>query len=156
MVEDYRYDTFRAALLLNDARFSPDSLKPGQGLPDRTLVRADGAEISLRQLAGGQPVVLVTGSLTCPLTISSLPLLGEMNRLYGDRVIFAFVYTREAHPGENVRQPVPSRRRSNMPVCCRRSTVWTGRCWWTIWMALCTEHWIPSRTPFTSSNRTER
>ena len=106
MVEDYRYDTFRAALLLNDARFSPDSLEPGQGLPDRTLVRADGAEISLRQLAGGQPVVLVTGSLTCPLTISSLPLLGEMNRLYGDRVIFAFVYTREAHPGENVRQPV--------------------------------------------------
>ena len=29
-----------------------------------------------------------------------------MNRLYGDRVIFAFVYTREAHPGGNVRQPV--------------------------------------------------
>lgn len=105
MDSDYRYDTFRAALLLNDARFSPDSLKPGQVLPDRTLVRADGEEISLRQLSDGKPVVLVTGSLTCPLTISTLPLFGQMNRLYGDRVVFAFIYTREAHPGENVGQP---------------------------------------------------
>ena len=103
--DDYRYDTFRAGLLLNDARFSSDSLKPGQVLRDRTLARSDGEEISLRQLSDGRPIVLVTGSLTCPLTISTLPLFGELNRLYGDRVAFAFIYTREAHPGENVGQP---------------------------------------------------
>ena len=67
-VDGYRYETFRAALLLNDARFSPDSLKPGQVLPDRTLVRPDGEEISLRHLSGGRPIALVTGSLTCPLS----------------------------------------------------------------------------------------
>ena len=104
-VDDYRYGTFRAALLLNDARFSPDSLKPGQVLPDRTLVRPDGEEISLRHLSGGRPIVLVTGSLTCPLSISTLPLFGELNRLYGERVAFAFIYTREAHPGELIGQP---------------------------------------------------
>lgn len=102
---DYRYDTFRAGLILNDARFSEASLKPGQVLPDRRLVRSDGEEISLRELAGGRPIALVTGSLTCPLSISALPLFGELNRLYGERVAFAFIYTREAHPGEDVNQP---------------------------------------------------
>ncbi len=38
--------------------------------------------------------------------ISTLPLFGELNRLYGDRVAFTFVYTREAHAGKNVGQPV--------------------------------------------------
>lgn len=101
----YRFERFRAALILNDARFSSDALKPGQVLPDRILVRADGEEISLRRLTDGRPLVLVVGSLTCPLTISTLPTFSEMNRLYGDQVAFAFIYTREAHPGENIRQP---------------------------------------------------
>jgi hypothetical protein len=104
-VEDYRYETFHASPLLNDARFSPDSLKPGEVLPDRTLVRSDGSEIALRDLSDGRPTVLVTGSLTCPLSISTLPSFGELNRLYGERVAFAFIYTREAHPGESITQP---------------------------------------------------
>ena len=88
----YRFERFRAALILNDARFSSDALKPGQVLPDRILVRADGEEISLRRLTDGRPLVLVVGSLTCPLTISTLPTFSEMNRLYGDQVAFAFIY----------------------------------------------------------------
>ena len=101
----YRFERFRAALILNDAWFSSDAPKPGQVLPDRILVRSDGEEISLRRLADGRPLVLVVGSLTCPVTVSTLPTFSEMNRLYGDRVAFAFIYTREAHPGENIRQP---------------------------------------------------
>ena len=103
--ESYRYETFRAGLLMNDARFTPDALAPGQLLPDRTLVRQDGEQISLRNLAAGRPVVLVTGSLTCPLSISALPVFTKLSRRYGDRVAFGFIYTREAHPGENVGQP---------------------------------------------------
>ena len=103
--DDYRYETFRAGVLMNDARFSPDALKPGQLLPDQTLVRPDGEEISLRNLAAGRPIVLVTGSLTCPLSISSLPAFAQLNRTYGERVAFAFIYTREAHPGESLGQP---------------------------------------------------
>ncbi len=101
----YRFERFRAALILNDAWFSSDALKPGQAFPDRILVRSDGEEISLRRLADGRPLVLVVGSVTCPLTISTLPTFSEMNRLYGDRVAFAFIYTREAHPGEHIGQP---------------------------------------------------
>lgn len=104
-VSDYRYETFRAGLLMNDARFSSGALRPGQLLPDQRLIQPDGEETSLRTVAAGRPIVLVTGSLTCPLSISSLPLFTELNRTYGDRVAFAFIYTREAHPGENVRQP---------------------------------------------------
>ena len=104
-VSDYRYETFRAGLLMNDARFSSGALKPGQLLPDQRLIQPDGEETSLRTVAAGRPIVLVTGSLTCPLSISSLPLFTELNRTYGNRVAFAFIYTREAHPGENVRQP---------------------------------------------------
>ena len=84
--DGYRYETFHAKLLLNDVRFSSDSLKPGQVLPDRTLARPDGEEISLRDLSDGRPIALVTGSVTCPLTISTLPLFDTLNRLYGDRV----------------------------------------------------------------------
>ena len=101
----YRYENFRAALLLNDARFSPDALQLGQVLSDRMLVRPDGEEISLRNVSDGRPIVLVTGSLTCPLTISTLPMFSELYRCYHDRVAFAFIYTREAHPGENLGQP---------------------------------------------------
>ena len=101
----YRYETFRAALLLNDARFSPDALKPGKVLPDRMLVRPDGEKISLRDVSDGRPIVLVTGSITCPLSVSTLPMLSELYQRYHDRVAFAFIYTREAHPGENFGQP---------------------------------------------------
>ncbi len=40
--DSYRFERFRAALILNDAWFSSDSPKPGQALPDRMLVRSDG------------------------------------------------------------------------------------------------------------------
>ena len=103
--DSYRFERFHAALILNDAWFSGDAPKPGQTLSDQILIRSDGEEISLRSLADGRPLVLVVGSLTCPLTISTLPTFSEMNRLYGDRVAFAFIYTREAHPGEHIRQP---------------------------------------------------
>lgn len=116
-VDDYRYDTFRVGLILNDARFSPDTLKPGQVLSDRTLIRSDGEVISLRHLSDGRPIVLVTGSMTCPLSISTLPMLGELNRLYGDRVAFAFIYTREAHPGEYIGQPATLAEKVDTRVC---------------------------------------
>ncbi len=102
---EYRYDSFRIGVVIDDFKFSQNSLKPGQVLPNRTLVRTDGERISLRDLSAGRPIVLVTGSVTCPLSISTLSLFGELNRLHGDRMAFAFIYTREAHPGENIQQP---------------------------------------------------
>ncbi len=69
------------------------------------MTKSDGEEISLREMSSGRPIVLITGSITCPLSISTLSLFGELNQLHGKRVAFAFIYTREAHPGENMVQP---------------------------------------------------
>src|SRR5262249_3325603 len=48
-------------------------------------------------------VLMVFGSVTCPMTAASI---GEINELYdrfrGEDVEFVFVYVREAHPGERV------------------------------------------------------
>lgn len=102
---EYRYVHFRASTILNDVRFSSDALRPGQRLSNFTLTTTDGDEVSIRDFANGRPLVLVPGSVTCPLTISTLPALQEWSSRYGDRVAFALVYTREAHPGEHIGQP---------------------------------------------------
>ena len=102
---DYRYETFRTGVVIDDFRFSSESLKPGQLLPDRMPVGADGEEISLRDLSSGRPMVLITGSVTCPLSISVLSRFRQLNQQYGQRLAFAFIYTREAHPGERIEQP---------------------------------------------------
>ena len=102
--DPYRYDRFRTSLLLKDMRFSKDSAGPGDILEDQRLTHVDGTEVSLRELARSRPLVLVTGSLTCPITASSMPRLQELEERYRDDLKFAFVYVREAHPGKNIPQ----------------------------------------------------
>ena len=100
----YLFDHFRTSLLLKDMRFSKDSARPGDVLPDHRLTQVDGTEVSLRELAGDRPLVLVTGSLTCPITAASLPRLKDLEERFKGDLIFAFVYVREAHPGESIPQ----------------------------------------------------
>jgi len=102
--DSYLFNHFRTSLLLKDMRFSADSAAPGEMLPDRRLTSLDGTEVSLRELAADRPLVLVTGSLTCPITAASLPRLKELEERFHDELAFAFVYVREAHPGESIPQ----------------------------------------------------
>ena len=69
----------------------------GQPLPDVELHRADGSRYRLSSLRG-RPVLLVFGSLSCPLFRHSAPDLNELHERFGDRVSFRMVYIREAHP----------------------------------------------------------
>ena len=103
--DGYRFERFRAHHALRDMRFSRRALRPGQVLPDVELVTADGEAINATDLIGHRPVLIVTGSLTCPMTVSSLPQLKRLYSELGDRVAFVLLYTREAHPGENYPQP---------------------------------------------------
>ncbi len=104
-VEDgYRFDHFTLPLMIHDSRFSRDSLAPGDVLPNQTLIRTDGTRTDLRAVAADRPLVLIVGSVSCPMTISSLPRLVELEQKYGEQLSFALVYTREAHPGENYGQ----------------------------------------------------
>jgi hypothetical protein len=102
--QPYRFDHFRTSLLLKDMRFSKDSARPGDVLADHRLTHVDGTEVGLRELARDRPLVLVTGSLTCPITSASLPRLQELEERFRDDLAFAFVYVREAHPGGSISQ----------------------------------------------------
>lgn len=101
----YRYDRFTTKLLLNDLRFSSTAPSAGSPMPDFDLETLDGGRVRRDDLVGERPVLLVLGSLTCPMTASSAPSLEQLHREYGDRVEFVTVYTREAHPGEQIPQP---------------------------------------------------
>jgi len=100
----YRFDRFRTSLLLKDMRFSKDSARPGDVLIDQRVTHVDGTEVSLHELAGQHPLVLVTGSLSCPISAGSLPRLQKLEEGFRDRLAFAFLYVREAHPGESIPQ----------------------------------------------------
>ncbi len=103
--DDYRFEHLNLGLLLGDMRFSSTALAPGDRLPDTTLLNLDGQEVSLRSLAAGRPIVLVTGSTTCPATASAMPDLKGLEKRYGDHVQFVLLQVREAHPGAEVDQP---------------------------------------------------
>ncbi len=102
---EYRFERFRLAHMLADMRFGRASRRPGETLPERRLVRTDGTEVRLRDFAHGRPLVLVTGSLSCPVTAAFVPRLAQLEERFGDQLAFALVYVREAHPGENIPQP---------------------------------------------------
>jgi thiol-disulfide isomerase/thioredoxin len=79
------------------------SLQPGPALGDPasdfTLKTSDGArELTLSQLIGPKPVVLVFGNLTCGPFRSQAGNLEKLHRAHGDRATFVMVYVREAHP----------------------------------------------------------
>jgi hypothetical protein len=102
--DGYRYDTFRARHMLADMRFGPRTVKPGERLIPVTLPMTNGASVAI----GGErdrPIVVVTGSLTCPMTEVSTPSVRRLHEEYGTRIDFLLVSGREAHPGERLPQP---------------------------------------------------
>ncbi|MBV1930248.1 MAG: hypothetical protein KUG71_00915 [Porticoccaceae bacterium] len=103
--ESYRFEHFSIKVMLGDMRFSRDALGPGQPFPDRLVTMSNGASKNLYQLADGKPLLLVTGSITCPMTVSSIDDLNQLQAELADKINVVLVYVREAHPGENFPQP---------------------------------------------------
>jgi peroxiredoxin len=101
--DNYNYGHFSGETLgeLEHARFSGPAA--GESAPDFKAVTLDGGTVRLSDYRGRKNVLLVFGSVTCPMTAASI---GAINELYeqfrGDDVEFLFVYVREAHPGEQV------------------------------------------------------
>ena len=102
----YRYDRFTTRLLLRDMRFRKGAAGPGDLVPTFKLVTTDGEELTDQDVFGNRPVLLLFGSITCPMTASAMPFLTQLHSEYGDRVYFIMLNVREAHPGECFRQPV--------------------------------------------------
>lgn len=101
----YRFAHFSPSIMLGDLRFSRSALRPGDRLPNIALTLSDGTATSLYELAAGKPLLLFTGSITCPMTVSSIDHLRELQRKLAGALTIALVYVREAHPGENYPQP---------------------------------------------------
>lgn len=100
----YRYETFRTRDMLADLRFGSRAVRPGDPLGPVALPAIDGGSVTV----GGQrdrPLVVVTGSLTCPMTEASTPSVRQLHAEFGDRIDFLMVSGREAHPGERLPQP---------------------------------------------------
>lgn len=102
---DYRYRSFNTRLLMSDFRFGKESLGQGDRVPEFDLPTATGGYVRSRELRGGRPLLLIFGSVSCPMTAASAPSLKDLHAEFGDQVEFATLYVREAHPGEKVPQP---------------------------------------------------
>lgn len=100
---EYNYDHFHPKVLAKDAKLAvkPKGVVPGDVAPDFELRDTQGRTWRLSDLRG-KPVVLITGSATCPLTHGSVYGLEETHRRFGDRTHWFYLYVREAHPGERL------------------------------------------------------
>ena len=102
---NYRFEKFNMSIMMGDIRFSKKALKPGKNMPNIYVYTDQRQRVHLHDLISKKALVLVTGSLTCPMTISSLPDLNALEEEFKNDISFAFLYVREAHPGERYPQP---------------------------------------------------
>jgi hypothetical protein len=100
----YRFHRFSTALLIDDMTFGRQAPGPGDPVPAFDLPTLDGGRFRSDDL-GGLPVLLITGSRTCPITESAGPVLRRLHAEFGNQIRFVLVNTREAHPGDRFGQP---------------------------------------------------
>lgn len=102
---DYRYKAFTTKLLLRDMRFHKSAPKAGEPFPEFKLETTDGNTLSKQDFVTRKPLLLIFGSLTCPMTASAMPNIKRLHEKFGDKVEFVLMNVREAHPGELLPQP---------------------------------------------------
>lgn len=102
---NYRFERFRMTEGLKDMVYAKTVPRPSDKIPDFELQTLDGTTFSSGDLQETGPVLLVFGSLTCPMTESAAPGINELHGRFGDRVRFMLVSVREGHPGASVPQP---------------------------------------------------
>ncbi len=100
----YRYKRFTTSLLFRDLRFGKNAAGPGDTFPSFELVTTSGDRLVNHDVFGDKPVLVIFGSMTCPMTASAAPSVQGLYEEFGDRVDFLMLYVREAHPGENFEQ----------------------------------------------------
>jgi hypothetical protein len=85
--------------------YDDSELASGDSAPDIQLTplakSSLGKPVKLSSLYKEKPVVVLMGSCTCGMTTGNVPGLEKLYKEYGDRVHFAFVYMKDAHPSPN-------------------------------------------------------
>lgn len=93
----YNYPRFRTDLY----DLAPDGIAIGDKLPDLQMQDLDGNPVPLSEWRG-TPLVIETGSVTCPAFIANVDAMNDLAEAHPD-VAFVVIYTREAHPGRRIR-----------------------------------------------------
>jgi peroxiredoxin len=75
-------------------------VRVGEAAPDFTATRLDGTPVKLSDFRG-KPVVLETGTVSCPMYVSHVESMNALAFRFPD-VVFLVLYVREAHPGERI------------------------------------------------------
>lgn len=101
----YRIRKLTLPVVLSDMWFEPGSPGPGDLVPQFDLANLSGGRVCSDRLGEIGPLLIIFGSLTCPMTDSAVPGLIELQKLFGEQVRFLLVDVREAHPGAKLPQP---------------------------------------------------
>lgn len=102
----YRYERVTMGLLMDDMRFRKNAASAGDPFPQFELPTTDGRQIRKDDYVGKRPLLVVFGSISCPLTVSSIEPLKQLHRKFCHEIEFVTLNVREAHPGENTGQPM--------------------------------------------------
>jgi len=86
-------------------RFAQQGLQPGQKIPELSVYDLEGNKVSLANLWKDKPAVLVTASVTCPISVGSCPSLKPLSLANSNSVNIAILYVKEAHPAEDGSTP---------------------------------------------------
>lgn len=118
---DYRFDHPRLRDILHDMYIGAGEAGPGDTIGPFRLDTVDGRTLSSEDLAlESQPLLLVFGSRTCPVTESAADGLKDLHTTYGDAIRFVMVQVREAHPGAFIPQPKTSTEKLRHALDLRR------------------------------------
>ena len=101
----YRFRRLALRTVLGDMCFEASAPRPGDPVPAFDLSTVDGGRIQSSDLPEISPILVVFGSLSCPMTDSALPGLLALHRRHGELFHFLLVNVREAHPGSSLPQP---------------------------------------------------
>ena len=101
----YRFTRLSTSLFIQDLGFSKSDARPGTIVENVRIERLDGTPATLDEVVDGRPLLIVFGSVTCPMTFGAVDVLRRLHDEFGDTVKFAMLNVREAHPGENLEQP---------------------------------------------------
>jgi hypothetical protein len=82
-----------------DLTFNSYGYNAGDTIPDFTLYTKDGKAVNIKsELEKGKPVLLVSGSYTCPIFRRKTGNLNQFNTDFGNRITPFIIYVVEAHP----------------------------------------------------------
>jgi len=79
--------------------FYTSGYQQGDTVPDFKLYSLNGDSLVLsKELQGGKPVLLIAGSLTCPVFRNKVATINQVVSTYSSKIKVFIIYTAEAHP----------------------------------------------------------